>query len=70
MVGLDSLSSEKLQTLHRAKRAQIAYLRGELDEIEAVLTPLLNKEQALNKVIKAGLSDAEIAALRQYAGTL
>lgn len=70
MVSLTGMSIEKLQNIHREKRAQMAALRADLDQIEAVLTPELNKQQAINKVVLAGLSDAEIAALRTYAGSL
>lgn len=70
MGDLSGMPNDKLQALHRAKRQQIAALKAELADIEAVLTPRLNKEQALAKIVRAGLSEAEMIEFRNFASQL
>jgi len=57
------MTREELEAARDAKRAILKTTREELDVIEAELTGLNNRDGALAKVAKAGLSAAELEAL-------
>lgn len=54
-----------LQVKLHEKRKQMAELRKEMDEIESKLLPMLNRESAINKFKRAGLSEAEFKSLME-----
>jgi chaperonin cofactor prefoldin len=58
MADRKELESELAQLRSDAKK-----IRTRLDEVESALTELNNRDGAIAKVAKAGLSPAELAAL-------
>ncbi len=54
---------KELQNKLHDRRKQLASLRAEMDEIEAELRPLLDRESGLSKLQRAGLSEAEMKAI-------
>jgi hypothetical protein len=64
---LADLDPEELQALLRKRRALREELRLEMDAIEEVLAPKLNRAAALEKLQRAGLSAGELAALQPEA---
>lgn len=64
MNDLEEKSIEELQELHRAKRRELAKMRQELDKIEDVLRPKQLRVSAISKMVRAGLSQAEVQSLR------
>lgn len=55
---------KELQNKLQDRRQKIVALRKEMDEIEAELIPLQNRQSAVKKVQRAGLSEAEVKALQ------
>ncbi len=55
---------KELQAKLQDRRNQLAAIRKEMDEIEAQLIPLQNKQSAIKKMQRAGLSEAEVKALQ------
>ncbi len=54
----------ELQAKLQDRRNHLAAIRQEMDHIEAQLIPLQNKQSALGKMKRAGLSEAEVKALQ------
>lgn len=55
---------KELQVKLQDRRSKMAAIRKEMDEIEAQLIPLQNKQSAIKKMQRAGLSEAEVKALQ------
>lgn len=58
------MTREELERERDVKRAVIKAARSELDLIEAELTAMNNRDGAVAKLAKAGLSAGELAALQ------
>ena len=54
----------ELQDKLQDRRSVLAVTRKEMDAIEAELIPLQNKQSAIAKMKRAGLSEAEVKALQ------
>lgn len=54
----------ELQAKLQDRRTLMASIRKEMDDIEAELIPLQNRQSAIGKMKRAGLSEAEVKALQ------
>jgi hypothetical protein len=66
VILMDSLSEQitELQKKLQDRRLILHKTRLEMDEIEAELIPLQNRQSAIGKMKRAGLSEAEVKALQ------